>query len=104
MLVRFLAFGMMAVGGAYKVTLFAYRKAMGVSKGSTKQFFKGGFYPTMTRREAQLILSIREGATQEQIRESHRRLMLLNHPDNGGSTFLATKINEAKEFLVKGKQ
>lgn len=64
----------------------------------------GGFADEMTRREALQILGLREGASKEQIRDAHRRLMRLNHPDNGGSTMIATKVNEAKDFLISGKR
>lgn len=63
----------------------------------------GGFASEMTRKEAFQILGVREGASRDQIRDAHRRLMRLNHPDNGGSTFVATKVNEAKDFLISGK-
>ncbi|MBL6939564.1 MAG: DnaJ domain-containing protein [Alphaproteobacteria bacterium] len=54
----------------------------------------------MTRREALSVLGLEEGATDEQIRAAHRRLMQQYHPDKGGSDYLASKINEAKDFLL----
>ena len=58
----------------------------------------------MSRREAALILGVRESSSAERIKEAHRRILLLNHPDRGGSAYMAAKINEAKDLLLKGKQ
>lgn len=55
---------------------------------------------TMSLDEARQILEIEAGATREDIIQAHRRLMQKMHPDRGGSTFLAAKINQAKQTLL----
>ena len=54
----------------------------------------------MTRREAALILGLRESAAPERVKDAHRKIMIANHPDSGGSSYLATKINEAKDMML----
>lgn len=54
----------------------------------------------LTREEAALILGVSLTATPEQVREAHRRLIQKNHPDRGGTDYLAAKINQARDILL----
>ena len=54
----------------------------------------------MSVEEAYAILGLSSGADAEAIKEAHRRLMVKLHPDHGGSDYLATKINRARDILL----
>lgn len=54
----------------------------------------------MTRAEALEVLGLAEGADEAAIRAAHRRLMRTAHPDQGGSDWLATRLNEARDVLL----
>ena len=68
---------------------------------ANSKYYKGGFEPKMTRREASLILGVSPTANKAKVKEQFKKVMAVNHPDRGGSPYIAAKINEAKDLLEK---
>jgi hypothetical protein len=53
----------------------------------------------MSRAEAYEVLGLKPGASADEIHAAHRRLMRMAHPDTGGSDWLASRINQARDIL-----
>jgi DnaJ domain len=74
-----------------------WREAMGAGQSSPPR----GGGEDMTVAEAYEILGLKPGADEAAIREAHHLLMVQFHPDHGGTDYLATKINRARDVLLK---
>merc|ERR1711865_167263 len=115
--VRFVVQGSMMIskGGAAKGAAKAAEGAGSAAQGMGGAFTKmksmmpgggpdmNGFADPMTRREAFSVLGLKEGSNRNKVRDQHKKLMVLNHPDAGGSPFLASKVNEAKDYILSGR-
>jgi len=55
----------------------------------------------ITVEDAYKVLGVSASATRQEIIDAHRKLILKNHPDRGGSSYLAAQINQAKDILLK---
>ena len=62
---------------------------------------KGGAGGAMSRKEALEVLGLSEGAAAADVIRAHRTLMKKFHPDHGGSTALAARVNQAKDVLMQ---
>ncbi|KAK1224456.1 mitochondrial import inner membrane translocase subunit TIM14 [Marasmius sp. AFHP31] len=88
--------------GAIAAALAGRHLLRRAGKGAADQWAKGGFKAKMDRGEAISILGLKDGPQlRKNLKDAHRQIMLANHPDRGGSPYLASKINEAKDLLEK---
>jgi hypothetical protein len=79
--------------------LIIYLQAL-VDRIDGKKRYRENPANSMTREEAMQILGVKQGASKDEILSAFKKLMLINHPDKGGTEYLAAKIIQAKKTLI----
>jgi DnaJ-domain-containing protein 1 len=83
------------------ILLYSAARRLGNRERSTRYEVRdGNDRPPMSREEAYQVLGLEPGASPERIRDEYKRLMKKMHPDQGGTNYLAARINEAKDVLL----
>ena len=101
--------GAQALGGLVFVGPLLWRRwhQRGPGLGSAGSWGAAGTPPprrqgsAMSRTEAYEVLGLKPGASGDEIHAAHRRLMRMAHPDTGGSDWLASRINQARDVLLE---
>merc|ERR1719263_35567 len=99
-----LAIGIFIAGGAYTARAVSNRLTNPSFSFWGRISYPGNFKEKMNTSEAALIMGLRASSEKSKIEERYRKLMMMNHPDQGGSPYIAGKVNEAKTLLMKGKE
>ena len=92
-----------ALGGLVLVGPLLWRRwqqgsgAFGGTAGSSPPRRQGS---AMTRQEAYEVLGLKPDASDDEVHAAHRRLMRMAHPDTGGSDWLASRVNQARDVLL----
>ena len=98
---------MAEIDPASRQLLMAYRDRRGAGRREHAQYGAdarqrgAASSGKMTEEEAYQFLGLEPGAGAEEIGHAYRTLMKKLHPDQGGPTYLAARINEAKEVLLR---
>ncbi|HEY2444661.1 MAG TPA: hypothetical protein VGI20_02860 [Rhizomicrobium sp.] len=97
------AWGLLTGGRVWPVDALHGRRRAGASANEDsrreERAYRGA-NSAMSRDEALKLLGLEEGAGETDVISAHRRLILQTHPDRGGSSYLAAKINEARDVLL----
>jgi hypothetical protein len=72
-----------------------------ITNGPIGKYYKGGFENNMSKREAYLILGLSSRASEEDLKNAHKKLMLLNHPDSGIDIIIILYINLKFKYYIK---
>jgi hypothetical protein len=87
-----------AAGGVMAIELWRERN---ISEEKDRDRALAPTKRAMTKEEAASVLGLMPGANVDDIRAAHRRLISQIHPDKGGTDYLAAKINEARDVMLK---
>jgi len=92
--------GLMVYGRPVLQALGLWRQFQSMQQKQQNQSTPGANSGTMDTATACQILELEENPSKEDILAAHKRMMAKNHPDKGGSTYLASQINQAKDLLL----